>query len=122
MPVNDHEPADLIIRGAAVYTVDPAQPWPQALAVRGGKVMAVGSDADVRPPVRTPGTRRRLRPQPRGLDEDVRLQVLVAAQVSGKYHLIDEAARLRTADVRECGPGIADAQDLLKQRAYLARV
>jgi len=47
MPVNDHEPADLNIRGA-VHTVDPAQPCAQVLAVRGGKPGG-GSDADVRP-------------------------------------------------------------------------
>ena len=39
--------ADLVIRGAAVTTVDPARPTAAAVAVRGGRIAAVGSDADV---------------------------------------------------------------------------
>jgi hypothetical protein len=44
-----NHPADLVVRGAAVYTLDPARPWAQAFAVRGGKVVAVGDDADIEP-------------------------------------------------------------------------
>ena len=39
-------PADLVIRNARVYTVDPQQPWAQALAVRGDKILWVGDDKD----------------------------------------------------------------------------
>jgi predicted amidohydrolase YtcJ len=39
--------ADLIVRNAQVTTLDPAQPQAQALAVLGGKIVSVGSDADV---------------------------------------------------------------------------
>ena len=39
--------ADLVLRGAAVTTVDPARPAADAVAVRGGRIVAVGSDADV---------------------------------------------------------------------------
>jgi hypothetical protein len=42
-------PAELILRGGAIHTVDPARPQAEALAVRGGHVVAIGSDADVRP-------------------------------------------------------------------------
>ncbi len=48
--------ADLILTGAAVYTVDPAEPWAQALAVRGGRIVAVGSSEDV-DELRGPSTR-----------------------------------------------------------------
>ena len=39
--------ADLVVRGAAVTTVDPARPKAEAVAVRGGRIVAVGSDAEV---------------------------------------------------------------------------
>jgi len=38
-------PADLVIRSGAVYTVDDARSWTQAVAVSGGKIVFVGSDA-----------------------------------------------------------------------------
>jgi predicted amidohydrolase YtcJ len=37
----------MVIRNAAVYTLDPAKPWAQALAVRDGRILAVGDDSDV---------------------------------------------------------------------------
>ena len=42
-------PADLVLTGAAVYTVDAARSWAQAVAVAGGRIAAVGSDAGMRP-------------------------------------------------------------------------
>ncbi|MEI6486106.1 MAG: amidohydrolase [Sphingomonadales bacterium] len=40
-------PADLVITGAHIKTMDPAQPLAQAVAVRGGRIIAVGSNAAV---------------------------------------------------------------------------
>jgi predicted amidohydrolase YtcJ len=40
-------PADRIIRGGPIVTVNPAQPAAQAVAIAGGKIVAVGSEADV---------------------------------------------------------------------------
>jgi predicted amidohydrolase YtcJ len=37
-------PADLLLRGGAVYTVDAARSWAQAVAVRDGLIVAVGTD------------------------------------------------------------------------------
>ena len=42
-----HGDADLLIGNARVYTVDPARPWAQALAVRDGRIVAVGSEAEI---------------------------------------------------------------------------
>ena len=42
------EPADLIISGARVYTVNPAQPWAEAVAVRGEEICFVGSAQQAR--------------------------------------------------------------------------
>ncbi len=42
-------PADLIVRNAAIYTLDFREPWAEALAVRNGTILAVGKTADVGP-------------------------------------------------------------------------
>ena len=39
---------DLMIRNAKVYTVDRDRPWAEAVAVRGGRIAAVGDDAEAR--------------------------------------------------------------------------
>ncbi|MFP5379282.1 MAG: hypothetical protein ACLGHP_05955, partial [Vicinamibacteria bacterium] len=36
-------PPDLILTGGTVYTLDPARPWADALAVTGERISAVGS-------------------------------------------------------------------------------
>ena len=43
-----HESArvDVLIRNARVYTVDESQPWAEAIAIRGDRIVWVGSDAD----------------------------------------------------------------------------
>jgi predicted amidohydrolase YtcJ len=41
-------PADLVFTGAAVYTVDAARSWAQAVAVRDGRIAYVGNDSGVR--------------------------------------------------------------------------
>jgi predicted amidohydrolase YtcJ len=40
-------PADRIIRGGVIVTVNPAQPAAEAVAIKGGRIVAVGSEADV---------------------------------------------------------------------------
>ena len=40
-------PADLVVRDARIYTAAPAHPVVHALAVRGGRIVAVGENADV---------------------------------------------------------------------------
>ena len=41
-----HGPADLVLTGGNVHTVDPARPRAEAVAVRGERIVAVGSAAD----------------------------------------------------------------------------
>jgi len=41
------QPADLILRGGRIATMDPARSWATALAVRGERIAAVGHDTDV---------------------------------------------------------------------------
>jgi len=41
------EPADLVLKTAVVHTVDPKHPRAEAVAVRGNRIVAVGSNAEV---------------------------------------------------------------------------
>jgi len=41
--------ADLVLTGGRVFTADAAKTWAQALAVKDGRILAVGGDRDVRP-------------------------------------------------------------------------
>jgi predicted amidohydrolase YtcJ len=42
-------PADLVLEHGALYTLDGARSWAQALAVRGGRIVFVGPDAGLKP-------------------------------------------------------------------------
>ena len=48
MSAGASNPADLVFTNGAVYTVDAARRWARAVAVRGGRIVAVGTDDDVR--------------------------------------------------------------------------
>ena len=43
-------PADLVFRGGAIYTVDTAQPWVRAVAVRHGRIVYAGPGVDRKAP------------------------------------------------------------------------
>src|SRR5512135_2640438 len=43
------QPADLILRGGTIYTLEPGRPVVEALAVRGGRIVAAGDWAEVAP-------------------------------------------------------------------------
>ncbi|MFM8633640.1 MAG: amidohydrolase [Planctomycetia bacterium] len=47
MTASDAAPADRILRGGTVVTVNPGQPAAEAVAITGGRITAVGSEADV---------------------------------------------------------------------------
>jgi predicted amidohydrolase YtcJ len=49
-------PADLVLTGGRIATMDPARSWASALAVRDGRIVAVGPDAAVSPHI-GPSTR-----------------------------------------------------------------
>jgi hypothetical protein len=54
--LNSATSADLVFVNGAVYTVDAARSWAQAVAVKDGRITAVGSDDDIAE-LRGPGTR-----------------------------------------------------------------
>lgn len=39
--------ADTVVMHGHIYTVNPKQPWAEALAIRAGKIVAVGADAEI---------------------------------------------------------------------------
>src|SRR5260370_13701476 len=41
------EPADIIVIHGRIYTGNARQPWAQALATRGDKIVAIGDDAPI---------------------------------------------------------------------------
>jgi len=41
------ETADLVIHDAKIYTVDPARPWAEAVAIKDGRILATGGDAEI---------------------------------------------------------------------------
>ncbi|MDP9147965.1 MAG: amidohydrolase family protein, partial [Acidobacteriota bacterium] len=53
----DHKnQADTIVLHGKIYTLDPKQPWTQALAIRADTIIAVGDDATIAK-LRGPGTK-----------------------------------------------------------------
>lgn len=64
VPAPATDAADLVIRDAVVYTVNPAQPWAEAVAVRDGQILLVGSTAEAEA---LTGPQTRVVSQPGGL-------------------------------------------------------
>ncbi|MHB8892893.1 MAG: amidohydrolase [Candidatus Limnocylindrales bacterium] len=54
--MSNTEHADLVLTGGCIFTADAARSWAEALAVKGGRIVAVGGDRDVRSLI-GPGTR-----------------------------------------------------------------
>ncbi|HSV36680.1 amidohydrolase [Ramlibacter sp. WS9] len=48
MPRQSTGSADLVLRNGAIYTMDAARPWVEALAIRDGRLLALGPEAQVR--------------------------------------------------------------------------
>jgi predicted amidohydrolase YtcJ len=82
--------ADLVLTGGHVHTVDPAQPRAEAVAVAGGRIVAVGSAADVR---------ARIGPRTRVIDLAGRL--LLPGFQDAHVHPVSGGMELRECDLRE---------------------
>ena len=46
VPLAVAQPADLIVRAQRIYARDAQPPWPTAIAIRAGKIIAIGTDQD----------------------------------------------------------------------------
>ena len=64
VPETSADAADLVIRDAAVYTLNPAQPWAEAVAIRDGNILKVGSRAEIEPLI---GPKTKVFSQPGGM-------------------------------------------------------
>lgn len=43
----EEAPADILLLHGQIYTSNPGQPWAEALAIRGSKILAVGKDSEI---------------------------------------------------------------------------
>jgi predicted amidohydrolase YtcJ len=48
-PFRARESAAMVFQNGVVYTVDPARPWAEAVAIQDGRIIAVGSGAEIQP-------------------------------------------------------------------------
>ena len=83
-------PADLLLLHGRVYTVDSAQPWAQAVAVRADRIVAVGSDAAL---ARLQGPKTRL--------IDLHGQLLTPGFIDSHVHFIEGARYLSNVPLRD---------------------
>src|SRR5215470_15004358 len=93
-----NQPADLVLKNANIYTVDEHKPHAQAVAVKGDKIVFVGSDAEVQPWVGH-GTHV----------FDVKGATVVPGLTDSHYHFLGVGARELTFNLE----GTKSLQDLL---------
>jgi len=86
----DEAPADLLLVHGRVYTVDPAQPWSESVAVRGERIVAVGTDAALAG-LRGPATQV----------IDLHGQLLTPGFIDTHVHFIEGARYLANVPLRE---------------------
>jgi predicted amidohydrolase YtcJ len=101
--IND---ADLILHGGRLTTLDPANPTATAVAVKGGKLLAVGDDQDVAP-FRGPGTTA----------IDLRGHTVVPGLYDSHLHLIRGGLNFNMELRWDGVPSLADAMRMLKEQA-----
>jgi predicted amidohydrolase YtcJ len=82
--------ADLVLKGGRIWTADPAQPWAQALAVRGDHIVYVGDDAGVR-----------VLQGPKTGVMDLRGRLVVPGFDDAHIHLVEAALTLERVDLIE---------------------
>lgn len=93
------KPAEVILRGGEVWTGDPARPRAQAVAVSGGKIVAVGADADVA---------KHAGPKTRVIELNGR--AVVPALTDAHAHLVGLGLAMARADLRGCDTPAACAE------------
>lgn len=97
--------ADLVVHGARIYTVDDERPQAEAMAVRDGRILMVGSDADV------------LGAYPDAARLDVQGQTVLPGLIDAHAHLMGLGETLMQVDL----VGAASKADVLERlRAFAA--
>lgn len=97
--------SDLLFHNASVHTMDPARPMAEALAVRDGRIVAVGA-ADEAARALDAGAER----------VDCGGRLLLPAFIDAHCHLLAYAASLRSVDCTGAR-SIAEIQERIRQRA-----
>src|SRR5947209_9045730 len=104
-----NQPADLVLKNANIYTVDDRKPHAQAAAVKGDKIVFVGSDAEVQPYV-GPATRVL----------DLKGATVVPGLTDAHYHFLGVGARELTFNL-EGTKGLDELLARVKERAAAAK-
>lgn len=99
-------PADLIVTGARIYTVDAAHPMAEALAIRGRRLVFVGSASEAQV-LRGPSTRV----------VDLQGSTVIPGMVDAHAHLLDVGQTLRQVDLS----GAATYDEVIARVAERAR-
>lgn len=99
------KPADLIVENARVYTVNAAQPWAQAVAIRDGKIAAVGTEKQIAG-YRGPATKV----------IDVRQHLVLPGFTDSHIHFLDGSFSLLRVNL-ENAKTIPEIQTMVKQFA-----
>src|SRR3984885_8377111 len=97
--------ADTIIHHAKIYTVNDKQPWAEALAIRGEKIVAVGTEADVEK-LRSPKTKT----------IDANGQLVLPGFVDCHIHFLDGSLSLGRVNL-EGAKDVANIQQRLREYA-----
>ena len=84
--------ADVVFRGAPVYTVDPGRPWAQAVAVRDKRIIGIGNETDINASI-GPSTRVV------DLDPD---QMVLPGFIDSHSHLTEGPLETAGIDLSEC--------------------
>lgn len=98
----------LVVVNARVWTGDPARPWADAIAVRGDRLAAVGTSAEVQKMVRR-GTRV----------IDARRQMVVPGFIDSHVHFIDGGNSLTSVQLRDAK---TPREFIARIKAYAATV
>ena len=99
------KPADLIVTNARVYTVDSNHPWAEAVAIRDGKIAAVGTSAEVQK-LKSESTRVM----------DAHRRLVLPAFTDCHVHFMDGALSLQRVNVEDA-KDIVEIQRQVKQFA-----
>ena len=100
--------ADLLVTGGAVYTADPARPWGEAVAVREGRILAVGRASDLAE-FRGPNT----------VITNLAGKLLLPGFTESHIHFIELALRAAQVDATEARSA-GEVVDLVRARVDLA--
>src|SRR5882757_6444666 len=105
LPRASAQSADTIVHHAKIYTVNTSQPWAEALAIQGDKIVAVGAEADVEK-LRKPGTKM----------IDAGGQLVLPGFVDCHIHFLDGSLSLGRVNL-EGAKDVADIQQRLREYA-----